>query len=389
MGVLDPVNEKASEAIELEEEFSEILKEEIDKLNNDCNRAAIIEDRRDLLEENEIKFNAFWTNEEILNLQTEEEIDEKIEEGRKRLSDISLESLRMKLSQRFTEEHNKETDYKNPLESYKQLESLDKKLENLCTTINQKIKDKTDGELEILGDEIKFSDYDNRKVLYESTDNIKAFPLIEGIIESQEKINQEQENLLAKAVDEHREHKNSINTEYESVDIPNKPVDWEEVIEEDHVSDWVKLTGFSDNITYGDTLHLMMEEYCGELESVQPEYTLHFLNKGSEECAMQKENRVDNSLSPDALGDLFVYEFKHIPREKRHLLNEGNSLKDDKVFREGVKQVNNYLNTLDMSHGMLVNISSDIQIQEYVVEQHPRSEEYIDQNVHKKEEYEF
>jgi len=42
-----------------------------------------------------------------------------------------------------------------------------------------------------------------------------------------------------------------------------------------------------------------------------------------------------------------------------------------------------------MTHGMLINISSDMQIQEYVVEKHPKSESYIDQNVHKKENYEF
>lgn len=391
MGVLDPLKRNAEQMQAEKEDYDGMIEMTIENLNSYA--GAILNDRHDIMDDEDPFFFLMWRNEDVMNINTLEELEEEKKTAHMLKQELSLEGIRNRFSETFAKDKDVEPDYENPIESYQKLDSLHEKLENLNSNINDTVVNKTDMDLERMERNLTKLDYHALEVFYVGADDIKALPLIEGVVESQDNIEREKENLLAKSVDEHREHKESVDPEYDRVSLPDEPVNWEEVIEEDEIRDFMDVSDIS-TATYGDTLHMMMEQLCEDIEGVEPEYTLNFRNTGHER-ATDIENRVDNSLQPDALGDLFVYEFKHMPVDQKEHLEEHGTLEYNRKFAENVKQVNNYLNELDLPFGMLVNISSDMDVKEYVVERHPQRhtisdpEEYLSEFVHEKDEYEF
>jgi len=391
MGVLKPLERNAEEVHNLKNDLDELLEATIDNLQN--HSGLIINDRHDLMDKKEPYFFLRWRSGDVMSINSMEELQKEIKTANSMKEDLFFENLRTRYAKGFADKKDVEPDYDQPIESYGELDELLSQLEILNTNINDKIVEKTGIDTPKSHKSVNKFEYDSFEHLYASLDNIDALPLIEGIVDAQENIKREKENLLAKAIDEHREHKESIDPEYDRASIPHEPINWEEHIDEDYLRDFFDISDIS-NTSYGDTLHMMMEQVCEGIEGVDPEYTLHFQNKGHPR-ATDIDNRIDNSLQPDALTNLIVYEFKHMPVEQKQHLEEHGTLEYNQKLAENVQQVNKYLNELDMPFGMLVNISHDMDIEEYVVEQHPQRynvfdpEGYIKEHAHKREEYDF
>lgn len=385
MGVLDPLGRKASAMQEFKEEYFEMLEFTMDSL--DSYGHAIVFDRQDLLEEEDPFLFLPW-REDPMDIDSIEELEEEKLAVEMMKEDISIDAMKNKYAEAFVNRKDVEPDYSDPLESYRKLDELSQSLDGLIDRINSKMVERFDLEPELVETEHDWFEYRLLETFFTLSEKINALPLIEGIVESEKNIEREKENLLAKAVNEHREHKESLNPDYDRVGLPTEPVRWKDVIYEDNLRDYLDITDI-EGVTYGDTLHMMMEQICEEIDGLKPEYPLHFTNKG-ERNDTPNGNRIDNTVRPDAVDDLFVYEFKHMPREQRMNLESEGDLTRDEKFYDNVEQLNGYLNDLDLPAGILVYVSSDMNIKEYVVEQHDkRLEADLEEFIHEREEYDF
>jgi hypothetical protein len=385
MGVLDPVVRNAEEIDELNDKYSDWI--DLTAENLEKYAGAIINDHHDLMEEEDPFFFLIWRNDDLMSINSMEEIERELKTLKMFKGDLSVGALKSRYMEAFAEKRDVEPDYDNPVESYAELEKLEEKVENLSENIENTLIEKYDLNPERFTSEYNRAEYVLIEALYSLSESIQAFPMEEAQHEAKENIAHEKENLLSKAVDEHRKHTESVDQEYDRVEMPDEPVDWDDVIEEENLQDYMVISDLP-GVTYGDTLHNMMEKLAEDIEGVEPEYPLHFMNKGSRDDK-NKARRIDNTLRPDAVGDLFVYEFKHMPKDQRDFLDQNGHLERNEKFRENVEQVNTYLNELDMPVGMLVQISSDMEVKEYVIEKHDQSAEDYENFIHQREDYEF
>jgi hypothetical protein len=384
MGVLDPIKKNAEELDELNEEYSDWIDWTAENLQSYA--GAIINDRHNLMEEEDPFFFLMWRDNDVMSINSMEEIRGEMETLKMFKEDISVGALESSYMKAFANKMDVEPDYDNPILSYSELADLERKVENFTENIQNKLVEKYDLEPERFTSEYDIAEYKLIEVFYTLSDNINALPMKEAEAEAEENIAREKENLLSKAVDEHRKHKESTNNEYDRVKMSDEPVDWSEVIEEENIQDYMDISEIP-GVTYGDTLHMMMEQLAEDVEGVEPEYPLHFRNKGNRDD-VNKERRIDNTQRPDALGDLFVYEFKHMPKDQEVYLNQNGDLERNGKFHENVHQVNIYLNELDMQVGMLVQVSSDMEVKEYVVERHKSGDDY-EKHLYHRDDYDF
>ncbi|MBC5792725.1 MAG: hypothetical protein H8Z69_01675 [Nanohaloarchaea archaeon] len=387
MGVLGPLKRNAEELEELKETYSGMIG--MTKENLERYAGAILNDRHDLMDEEDPFFFLVWRDDDVMDISSIEELEKEIENLEMLKEDVSLSALSGKYAEIFAKKKDVEPDYENPLESYGELDEVENQLENLHESIDSKIVEQFDLDQDRAEQEYDMVDYKVLEIFYTFSDHITALPIPEAITEAKQNIKHEKENLLAKAVDEHREHKESIEHKYERTEIPLEPVDWEQVVEEEKIKDFMDISDMP-TVTYGDTLHLMMEQKAEDIEGVEPEYPLHFLNKGRSKD-VDRETRIDNTLRPDAVDDLFVYEFKHLPKKQKEFLEQNGEVEMNGKHKENVEQVNMYLNELDLPAGMLVYISSDMEIKEYVVERFDErdGENGYSEFIHEREDYNF
>lgn len=391
MGVLDPLKETTSEMQELNDDYSKMLELTVENLGSYA--GVILNNRVEMMEEEDPFFFLIWRDKDVMDINSREEIQEELKAARMLKEDIFIEGLKNSYAETYTEQLDIEPDHDNPIESYSELDSVSRKLDNLIDTVDQKLINDHDVNPELVKKELDIVEYNIVEAFYCLTDSIDALPLIEGIVDSKENISSEKEDLLDKALEEHENHKNSVNQQYNRTEFPDEPVEWEEIIEEENLRDYMYVSDIA-TATHGDSLHIMMEELCENGDRVQPEYPLHFLNKG-DRLDTPNGNRIDNTVRPDAVDDLFVYEFKHMPREQRDFLDQNGKLEENEKFIDAVRQMNGYLNELDLPVGMLVYVSSDMDIQEYVIEKHPvenwnnYQDEFNRKFIHEREKYDF
>jgi len=395
MGVLEPLERNSEEIQRVTNEYSEVVDMAIEGIQNYA--APILNNRIELLEENAPDFLALWTEQEFEDLQTEEDLSEELEMIQNFKQNLKLGSVEARYAKSFVEKNDVEVNYDNPINSYAELDTLQEELDGLVDRIRQTMVDKFNIDQDRFYDELTKEQYEFRKSFFDTTDSFDAFFIREAIHEIDEEIDKEKENLLSKAVDEHREGRQEFNEEYDELtDFPSQPVDWEEKIGEETLSDFYDLSEMVPGF-HGHTLHKLMEEICKDVERVQSEYPLHFLNEGErDDTPVFDEDgnvkRIDNTVRPDAVDDMFVYEFKHLPDRKIKYLEENREIKRDGKFLDNVDQLNGYLSDLDQPVGILVYITSDMEVQEYVVESHNerlRDPEAIEDYIHEKEEYDF
>ena len=394
MGVLEPLERNSEEAQRLKGDWFNRLENTPSELQN--YHSQIINNELDKLAEHAPAFYDMYPDEELKDMETKEEILEEARYIKKLRDEVSLDAIKAQYAQKFVQENDVKIDYEKPIETYKSLDSLQKDIENLDQRIQNAIVDRLDINEEIFNKGYDRNDYENRESFYGTSDSVKAFFLQEALIEINENINKEKENLLSKAVDEHREHSQEYADENDLDPFPENSVNWEDEIDEDSLANFLDLSELAEG-TAGLTLHKMMEEVCSDIDSLEPEYRLDFLNKGGRfDTPIYNVDgnkiRIDNTVVPDAVDDLIVYEFKHMPSEQRKNLEKHGKLNnDDERFMENVNQVNKYLNKLDLPAGMLVYISSDIEIEEFVVEKHNGqiTQESLDTKFHRREEYNF
>jgi len=389
MGVLDPIKNKASEVQEVRDENVERIDLTLENFN--IYGSAILNDRTDLMDDP--FFFTFWRDEPIMEINTVEELKDEKRMTQEFKDGANLENLKARYAMRYAEKLDLESDPENPVRSWDKLNTLDTILETLPQKIDEKMDEKLNLTENGYSKEIEFMDYVLSESFFVLSDEVHAFPVIEGVVDSQNIIQEEKDKLLDKAVKEHDKHLEGLETEHDPVDLPLKPVDWEELIEEENLKDYLNVHGIP-TATYGDSLHLMMEDLSENIESVNSEYPLHFLNTGGEND-VSKHNRLDNTLRPDAVDDLFVYEFKHMPFDQKNYLNRNGHLERNTKFIENVKQVNSYLHDLGLPTGIIVYVSSDMEVEEYVVERHDvddwrnYEESFSEGFIHKKEDYDF
>ena len=389
MGVLDPLKDKASEVQEIRDRYVDMLDLSLENLNK--YEGAILNDRHDLMDDP--FFSTFWMEGEIMDINSVEELEQVKEVTQEFKDSTELENLKGRYASKYAEKLDVEPDPENPIESWDDLDTLYTILETLPQKIDEKMDENHNITDRGFSKEIDFSSYTLSEMFFCISDNINAFPVIEGSVESQEIIEGEKEKLLDYAVKEHEKHKQGLNNEHNCTSLPLEPVDWESVIQEDNLKDYLDITDIP-TAGGGDVLHLMMEEASENFENVDPEYPLHFLNPG-DEGAVPKLNRIDNTVRPDVVDDLFVYEFKHMPKDQKDFLEKNGNLERDDKFVENVKQVNSYLDDLGLSAGILVYVSTDMEVEEYVVEHHEvhdwtnYEESFSEEYLHKKEDYNF
>lgn len=376
---------------EFKDDYSEMIETTIENLN--CYAGAILNDRHELIEDEDPFFFLLGTEDDkVMEINSLDRIQEEIKDLKIMKQGINIGALEGRLMRAFAEKNDVEPDYDNPIESYSKLDELKPDVADLNASIKDKLVEKFDIEPDLVYHEYDRQDYQLQETFFYSSDCINTLPLIEGIVDSEQNIEREKENLLAKAVDEHREQRQSLDSEYRRPEIPLNPVRWEEVIDEESIGDFMDISDLP-SVTYGDSLHLMMEETVDDLDRVESEYPLHFLNPG-ERDDLPIGNRVDNTLRPDALGDIFVYEFKHMPSNQQEYLHRNGNVEMNRKHSENIQQANLYLNEMDLPAGMLVYVCSDMEVEEYVIERHDNElasihEDYLNEHVHRREDYNF
>lgn len=391
MGVLDPIKENSSETQRLEEKYSAAI--DVTLENFSMFSGAILNDRYEILNEKAPTFMFVDRDEDIMDIDTMEELEEECRKLKDLKQEIETATLESKFAWIYADKLDFEPDEEKPIESYEELDSLERFLDGLVDRVESDVIENCDVDPERFEEGFDIYDYDAAETFFCFTDSFRALPLIEGIVESEENIEREKERMLDRALEEHEEHRKSIDEEHDRVEIPLEPIDWEGVIGDEDLREYVDIRGIP-TATYGDSLHIMMEDLCEDVDRIQPEYPLHFLNKGDEQDT-PNGHRIDNTVQPDVMDDLFVYEFKHMPRQQEKHLKQNGDLKNDDKFIENVKQVNGYLNRLGLSTGMLVYVSSDMEIKEYVVERHEvdnwnnYDQEFDESFIHEKEDYDF
>lgn len=388
MRVLDPIRRNAEEMEDLQERYSDMIDLTLENL--EMYGGAILNNRHDILDEEDEFFFLLWRDDSVMDIDSIEELESEKESLKELNKAIFAGVLETKFAKSFANDKEDEPNYDKPIESYKTLENIKEDLQGLNQRIEKKIIQKYDIDPELIETNFDTFDYSLNQAFFSLSDNIDALPVIEALVESEENIKREKENLLSKAVDEHREHKESVKNKYNRTQLNTDPIDWKELIQEQDLSDFMDVSEIQ-GVTHGDTLHIMMEEICQQLDSVESEYSLHFTNKGDERDTPIND-RIDNTVRPDAVDDLLVYEFKHMPYEQKLNLQEQGELERDKKFMESVEQLNGYLNDLDLPAGVLVYVSSDMEVKEYVLEKHNNGyaqDTEIEKFLHNKEEYEF
>lgn len=390
MGVLDPIKENSEEVSDIRDKRIDMLDLTLENLNK--YGSAIINNKDELIDEDAF-FYTFWREEPVTEIDTLEELNEVKKLTNEIKIATNVENLKGKYALNLAKALDTEPNPQKPLESWEELGKLYDKLEKLPGKINEKMAENHNLDEKGFDRDAEFEDYVFSELFYILSDNINAFPVIEGSVEAQNLIEKEREQLIEDGITEHEEHLQDIDREYDKTSLALEPVDWEEKIEAETLREYLDI-GEIPTVTYGDSLHLMMEEICESIEGVEPEYPLHFQNPGSE-TDISKENRIDNTVRPDAVDDMFVYEFKHMPLSQKNFLSQNGGLKHDSGFIENVKQLNSYLDDLEMPAGMLVYISSDMEVEEYIVEHHEvddwrnYEDSFSEEYVHKREEYDF
>lgn len=389
MRLLDPLKRKSAEAVEEADLQYFGMENALEALNE--HEGAIINQWDSI--KDDILGKSFILSEELLNsITTESELEMTKSIISRQMKEAKLDKQVSRLALEYIESEDitREEDLSNYLEN---LYSLDRRLERLPVQIRDDISD----ELGLERTELFSMDkeaYEDKKDWYDFSENVEALPVIEGAQESRKVIQDEIDSVLDEIIDEHKQHKGEINEEHDRVDIPDEPVDWEEQIDINHINEYLDSTGIY-SAGDGDVLHLLMEEYNKENgENIESEYPLHFQNTGRAH-ETGKDNRIDNTVRLDAIDDYFVYEFKHMPRQQERHLKENGSIRHDDDFIDSVKQLNGYLTDLDMPVGVLVYVSSKMEVKEYVVEQHDvdnwtkYQEEFDSSYISNKETYNF
>lgn len=375
MGVLDPLDASTSEAIDEVGDFYDITREYIEKVMN--NRALVLHPDSDF--EGQVFKEVF--NIDISQINSEQELISKMSAINDIMDDLRTEIKANKTANLYFEKKDMDADYENPIQSWQELGELADKVEH----VPQRIEDRLDQHDEkVTEDDVEFLRY-----FFDDLEYVEAFPIIEGVCRSIERIEQERESLMEHALSEHQRR----STEYEGVDILVEPIDWEQIITEEELStvDYMDIDGIN-GASYGDVLHLMMEETLQEREDVNVEQPLHFLFP---------ERPADRDPRPDVVDDLLVYDFKHMPLQQKAELQENGEI-DQRHPKsiQNIHQMNSYLHNMELPAGILVYVSSDMQVEEYVVEKHRIadsdtyedwfiSQGFEDRFVHSKEDYDF
>jgi hypothetical protein len=282
-----------------------------------------------------------------------------------------------------------EPDYDKPLESIGELLELREDVKQIPERANQR----AGRSLEVDKDM-----YQMNKSYFLDVDGVDAFPVIEGVAASLEKIDQEIENLMEKSIEEF----DPDSYENNRPEIPAELVSWSEVLDTDRlpqsIEDYIRVDDLP-GVSYGDTLHLAMEELlddASEIEgcrdSILVEEPLHFTNPYKD---------ADKTPQPDIIDDMVVYDFKYLPKgEKDRLDTHGRIDIHHEKFIENVHQMNGYLNDLNLDFGVLVYVDFDFEVKQYVIERHETDDlddykrkfsilDYDMRFVEDKEEYEF
>lgn len=385
MGVLDPVRRNAEEMSELNQKYFDRVETTIDNLRSLA--PAILNDRRDVMEEKDPFFFLIWRDEDVIDIESMDEIENQLqalEEFKRELSVGALESTYMDA---LADELDVEPDYQNPVQSYAELDELDRKLDGLSDKIHGRLAYKLGLDPDRFETGYDATEYYFVKTLYSLSDSIEVFPMLEAKHEAKENIAREKENVLSKAVDEQRRTKDSVDADYERAEIPTEPITWQRIIEEESLKQYMDVSGIA-GVTYGDTLHMMMEELIDDVEGIEPEYPLHFRNTGDRRDT-SRHTRLDNTLRPDAVGHLLVYEFKHMPKHQAKSFDRSGDLDRNEKFQVNVEQLNGYLNELDLPVGMLVQVSSEMDIKEYAVERHDAETADYEDFVYDRDDYDF
>jgi len=195
-----------------------------------------------------------------------------------------------------------------------------------------------------------------------------SFPSFRGAARAIENI----ENKLHNEIQEAAERYSPKQPAYDRARLPFQPVDWEQELNESQTAQYAgdhEIHGSG-----GDQLHWLMETH--ETDRLESEYPLSFL---------QPER--DRTSRPDAVDDLFVYEFKHLPHHKRERLENGEDMPLGQKDWDDFKQLNDYLKDTDLPVGVLVYVSTKQEhIQQYAVE---RTQALQASNIHRFSDYDF
>lgn len=373
MGVLDPLKVKASESVEEVDELSDQAEELFDTVME--NRGFILSSDY----ESEGLEDMFGID--LSEMDSEQELMEGMSAVKALLNEADKEVKANSVALKYAEKKDIEPDYDNPVQSWNELGGLASNLEDIPRRIDEKVNRHQEG--------LNKKDVEFARKFFSTMDEVDALPIIEGVNASIENIEEEREKLMEHALAEH----DSRSKEYDRPEIPVDPIDWEEVIQDNELStpDYMDIDGIN-GASYGDVLHLMMEEALESREDINVEQPLSFLFP---------ERPADRDPRPDVVDDLLVYDFKHMPWEQKMELGENGDIDHghDKSI-ENVRQMNSYLHDLDLPAGVLVYVSSDMQVEEYVVEKHPiagpdeyrqRFREYgfDDKYISSKEKYDF
>ena len=282
-----------------------------------------------------------------------------------------------------------EPDYDNPVESIGELLELREDVKQIPEIANQEAGRSLEVDRDI---------YHTNKSYFSNVEGVDAFPVIEGVAASLEKINLEIENLMEKSIEEF----DSDSYENNRPEIPVELVSWSEVLDTDRlpqsIEDYIRVDNLP-GVSYGDTLHLAMEELLDDADeidgcrdSILVEEPLHFTNP---------HKNPDKTPQPDIIDDMIVYDFKYLPKgEKDRLDTQGRIDMHHEKFIENVHQMNGYLNDLNLDFGVLVYVDFDFEVKQYVIERHETDDlddykrkfsilDYDTRFVEDKEEYEF
>ena len=381
MGVLEPLKEKSNEMFDISDMIIGNAKKSLRTLKD---HADII-----LYSDMQIEQNSalkLLNHSDVSEIESEEEMENELSDLKYFIESVSREREINQVAMELAQKKDIEPDQDNPIQSWEDLGKLEREIDKVPKILRGRYDQP---------DEYTKEDVEEIRWLLDFAETFDGFPVIEGAVESQEMIQFEREMLMAEAAEEHVER----SLEYRSQELPAEPVDWEKIIEAQdlEVKEYMDIEGIH-GATYGDTLHLMMEEAIESVDRVESEYPLHFLNPG-DETDVPKPNRLDNTVRPDAVDDLFVYDFKHMPWHQKQKIEDGKPMARDHTFVRNIGQMNGYLNDMDLPAGLIVYVSSDMDVEELVVAQHRSGlgsyvvdfyrESYGDKYVHRREDYDF
>ncbi|EGQ43977.1 MAG: hypothetical protein J07AB43_03170 [Candidatus Nanosalina sp. J07AB43] len=282
-----------------------------------------------------------------------------------------------------------EPDYDNPVDSIEELMELREEVREIPERVNQEAGRSLEVDQDI---------YSTNESYFSDVEGVNAFPVIEGVAASLERIDQEIEELMEKSIEEF----DSNSYERDRPEIPVEVVQWSEVLDTDRlpqsIEQYIRVDDLP-GVTYGDTLHLAVEELlddAGEIEgcrdSILVEEPLHFTNP---------QRSPEKTPRPDVVDDMVVYDFKYLPKtESDRLRSQGSIDMQSDKFIENVHQMNGYLNDLHLDFGVLVYVDFDFEVKQYVIERHQTDNlddyntkfsmlDYDTRFVEDKEEYDF